>query len=108
MEHLFPNIDNEKIRGAPHAQAVLYLCEHLTAAGHTVISANTDDHAEPQIFAQSETGELAFYFMRIDAVELTEEERARFRALAAKHSVSAYYAPVTLDPLPCCPGFQAL
>ena len=32
----------------------------------------------------------------------------RFRALAAKHQVVAYYAPVTLTPLPCIQGVRTL
>jgi hypothetical protein len=82
----------------PHAKAVLHLCDTLTAAGHTIISANTDEKADPQIFAQSESGELAFYFMRADAQEPDPATLARFRALAAKHAVAAYYAPVTRSP----------
>lgn len=82
----------------PHAQAVLFLCDVLTAAGHSVISACTDERTDPQIFAQSESGELAFYFVRADAPEPDPETFARFRALAAKHVVAAYYAPVTLSP----------
>ncbi len=73
-----------------------------------MISANTDEQADPQIFAQSETGELAFYFVRADAAEPSCEDADRFRALAAKHVVSAYYAPVTLSPEPGCPGYNSL
>ena len=91
-----------------HARAVLFICDQLTAAGHTVISANTDVNAEPQIFAQSDTGELAFYFVRADAPEPAPEELGRFRALAAKHDVAACLAPVTLAPTPSCPGFRAV
>ena len=39
-----------------HAKAVLYLCDQLTASSHTVISANPDEKADPQIFAQSAAG----------------------------------------------------
>ena len=87
----------------PHAQAGLFLFDHLTAAGYTVISATTDEKADPQIFAQSETGELAFFFVRTDVAEPTADERARFLALATQHGVAAYFAPVTLCPLPSCP-----
>lgn len=86
----------------PHARAVLYLCDTLTAAGHTVISANTDEKAEPQIFAQSESGELAFYFMRADAPEPDTDTLSRWHALAVKHNVAAYYAPATRSPEPRC------
>jgi len=75
----------------PHAQAVLALCDKLAATGHTVISANTDERGTPQVFAQSETGELAFYFMSIGVAEPTDEKRAQALALAAKHGVSAYW-----------------
>lgn len=91
-----------------HARAVLHLCETLTAAGHTVISANTDEHADPQVFAQSDAGELAFYFVRADAPEPDAAALDRFRALAAKHRVTAYYAPVTLTPEPRCLGLSPL
>ena len=85
-----------------HAKAVLFLCDQLTAASHTVISANTDETADPQIFAQSDTGELAFYFVRAGASAPSAADLERFRALAARHEVAAYYAPVTLTPLPAC------
>ena len=91
-----------------HARAVLHLCETLTAAGHTVISANTDERAEPQIFAQSDAGELALYFVRADAPEPDAAELDRFRALAARHRVAAYYAPVTLAPAPRCLDLRPL
>jgi len=92
----------------PHAQAVLFLCDQLTAAGHSVISANTDERGCPQIFAQAETGELAFYFIRAKGGEPTAEELARFRALAKKHDVTAYFAAVTSDPEFRCLGIRAL
>ena len=91
-----------------HAQAVLFVFDQLTAANHTVISANTDEKADPQIFAQSDTGELAFYFVRVNAPEPSSADIERFRALAAKHQVVAYYAPVTLTPLPCIQGVRTL
>ena len=91
-----------------HARAVLFMCDQLTASGHTVISANTDERGEPQIFAQSDTGELAFYFVRAGASEPTPDDAERFRALAAKHAVAAYYAPVTLSPAPHDSGIRAL
>lgn len=75
----------------PHAQAVLALCDKLAAAGHSVISANTDECGTPQVFAQSETGELAFYFLRIGVADPTEEARAQALALAARHGVTAYW-----------------
>lgn len=78
-----------------HAKAVLFVCEQLTASGHTVISANTDEQADPQIFAQSETGELAFYFVRANQPAPAPADRERFLALAAKHAVAAFYAAVT-------------
>ena len=96
------------MQNTPHARAVLFLFDRLEAAGSTVISANTDELADPQIFAQSETGELTFYFVRADAAEPTPEELDRFRTLAAKHHVKAYYAPVALRPTPICPGFRTL
>lgn len=92
----------------PHARAVLFLCSQLTASGHTVISANTDERGEPQIFAQSETGELAFYFVRAEKPEPSAEDLERCRALAAKHAVAAYYAPVTLSPEPHCADIRTL
>ena len=92
----------------PHAKAVLLLCEALTASGRSVISANTDEQADPQVFAQSETGELAFYFTRADKPDPDPETLARFRALAARHDVAAYYVPVTLSPVPRCLGPRPL
>lgn len=91
-----------------HARAVLHLCEALAATGHTVISANTDERADPQIFAQSDAGELAFYFVRVDLPEPGPEDLARFRGLAEKHRVAAYYAPVALTPEPRCLGMRPL
>ena len=75
----------------PHEQAVLALCDRLAAEGHTVISANTDPRGEPQVFAQSESGGLAFYFMRGDAAEPDPAARARILALAERHGVAAYW-----------------
>lgn len=92
----------------PHAQAVLFLCNQLTAAGHTVISANTDEQGCPQIFAQSETGELAFYFLRAKDGEPPSEDLERFRALAKKHGVTAFFAAIASDPELRCLGIQAL
>ena len=91
-----------------HARAVLHLCDTLAASGHTVISANTDERADPQIFAQSESGELAFFFVRPDAPEPDSATLDRFRALAAKHRVAAYYAPVALAPEPRCLALRPL
>lgn len=88
----------------PNAQAVLFLFDKLTAEGYTVISANTDEKADPQIFAQSEAGELAFFFVRADGSAPTADDCARFRALAAKHGVAALLARVTLSPAPRCAG----
>lgn len=96
------------IHPSAHARAVLHLCDTLAAAGHSVISANTDEQADPQIFAQSETGDLAFYFVRADAPEPDAEALARYRALAAKHRVAAYYAAVTLAPQPRCLALRPL
>jgi len=79
---------------SPHAKAVLFVCEYLTGSGHTVISANTDEQYDPQIFSQSETGELAFYFVRENQPAPTPADRDRFLALTAKHDVAAYYAAV--------------
>lgn len=83
-----------------HAKAVLFMCDRLAASGLSVISANTDERADPQIFAQSDSGELAFYFVRADAPAPTPADRGRFLALAGKHDVSAYYAAVTLGSTP--------
>lgn len=93
---------------SPHAQAVLFMCAQLTAADHTVISANTDEKGEPQIFAQDSAGKLVFYFVRADAPEPSAADIERFRALAAKHAVAACYAPVTLTPSPRSLGVRAL
>ena len=92
----------------PHAQAVLFLSDVLTAAGHSVISACTDERTDPQIFAQSESGELAFYFVRADAPDPDAASLSHWCALAAKHAVAAYYAPVTLSPEPRAYPFRAL
>ena len=92
-----------------HAKAVLHVCEALAASGHTVISANTDENAKPpHLFAQSDEGELAFYWVRTDGAEPTPEELDGFRALAAKHGAAAYFAPVTLAPTPSSRGFLRL
>ena len=69
----------------PHARAVLALCDSLAAAGHTVISATTDPHAEPQVFAQAPDGAFAFYFTRPDAPPPDAATLERYRALAARH-----------------------
>jgi hypothetical protein len=56
-----------------------------------VISANTDEAADPQIFAQSETGELAFYFVRDESFATDADTLTTWVALAAKHGVSAFF-----------------
>ena len=91
-----------------HAKAVLHVCEVLTASGHTVISANTDPSAEPQIFAQSDSGELAFYFLRVEPAAPAPSDLERFRALAARHAVAAYFASVALEPELRCSCLEAL
>ncbi len=91
-----------------HARAVLFVCDLLTAQGATVIAANTDEAGEPQIFAQSDAGELAFYLVRAGLAEPSGAELERFRALASRHEVAAYFAPVALMPDLHCPGFRAL
>ncbi len=91
-----------------HARAVLFVCDLLTAQGATVIAANTDEAGEPQIFAQSDAGELAFYRVRAGLAEPSGAELERFRALASRHEVAAYFAPVALMPELHCPGFRAL
>jgi hypothetical protein len=98
----------QDVLSSDHARAVRHLCDALAAAGHTVISANLDERADPQIFAQSDAGELAFYFVRADAPEPGADALARFRALADKHRVAAYYAPVALKPEPRCLGLRPL
>ena len=85
-----------------HAKAVLFLCDQLTASRHSVISANSDEKGDLQIFAQSDASELALYFVRAGTLEPSAADVERFRALAARHEVAAYYAPVTLTPLPAC------
>jgi len=87
---------------------VLFVCDLLTAQGATVIAANTDEAGEPQIFAQSDAGELAFYLVRAGLAEPSGAELERFRALASRHEVAAYFAPVALMPDLHCPGFRAL
>ena len=101
-------MENSGEIAAAHGRAVLHVCEVLTASGHTVISANTDPSAAPQIFAQSDSGELAFYFVRVGLEAPPPSDVERFRALAAKHAVAAYFAPVTLDPQPHCARLRAL
>jgi hypothetical protein len=91
-----------------HARAVLFVCDLLTAQGATVIAANTDEAGEPQIFAQSDAGELAFYLVRAGLAEPSGAALERFRALASRHKVAAYFAPVALMPELHCPGFRAL
>lgn len=85
-----------------HARAVLFVCDRLTASGHSIISANTAEGADPQIFAQSDSGELAFYFVRAEAAAPSAAELESFRALAARHNVAAYRVAVSLLPEPRC------
>ena len=80
----------ERAHLSAHAQAVLGVCDALAASGGTVISANTDETANPQIFAQSESGELAFYFVRDAAFEPAPPALDVFRALAERHEVAAF------------------
>jgi hypothetical protein len=100
----------ERAHLSAHAQAVLGVCDALAASGGTVISANTDEAADPQIFAQSETGELAFYFVRDVAFEPAPPALAAFRALAERHEVAAFLVtPAAADgQVPAAPRFTRL
>jgi hypothetical protein len=80
-----------------HKDAVLAACKALTAAGHTIISANTDERGTPQIFAQSETGQLAFYLVRPTGHAPTQADIDQFLALARHHTVAAFSALVPAD-----------
>ncbi|MBP5319652.1 MAG: hypothetical protein J6334_01595 [Kiritimatiellae bacterium] len=75
-----------------HEEAVLAFGEKIEAAGGTVISANVQEGAPLQIFAQNGDGELAFYLLRAGgAPDPTEAELTAFRELAAKHQVVPYW-----------------
>ena len=75
-----------------HEQAVLAFSEKLETEGGTVISANVQEGAPLQIFAQNGEGELAFYQVRTeDAPDPTEDERKAFLDLAARHRVGPYW-----------------
>jgi len=80
-----------------HARAVLAMCDRLTDSGHVLISANTDAKGDPQIFAQSDEGELAFYFVRREPFDPDADTLAAWVALAEKHDVAAYFMKCAAD-----------
>ncbi|MFO7937396.1 MAG: hypothetical protein R6V06_07305 [Kiritimatiellia bacterium] len=63
-----------------------------------IISSNTDEKADPQIFAQNEEADFSFYFIRADPEsEPGAEILAGWKELAAHHQVKAYYIPVNTN-----------
>lgn len=73
-----------------HARAVRAVMRALAAADYTIIAANTDEAGEPQVFAQSPTGELAFFLVRAAGREPDATELEHFKTLAERHGVAAY------------------
>jgi len=91
------HIHNPPVRNE-HAQAVLLITARLAEEGFTIITSNTDDKADPQIFAQTNEMQFAFYFIRANPEsEPAADTLARWRELAAHHQVNSFYIPVNLN-----------
>jgi hypothetical protein len=81
-----------------HAKAVLLMTSRLAEAGFTIITSNTDDKADPQIFAQNNEMQFAFYFIRANPAAAPDiETLACWRKLSEHHQVCPFYIPVTLS-----------
>lgn len=81
-----------------HAKAVLLMTSRLAEEGFTIITSNTDERADPQIFAQNNEMQFAFYFIRANpTAALGAETLEIWRKLSEHHQVCAFYIPVTLS-----------
>ncbi len=88
--HHNPPADSE------HAQAVLFMTSRLAEMDCTIISSNTDEAADPQIFAQNEEMDFVFYFIRANPKSEPDNTTInRWMELANHHQVEPYYIPVT-------------
>ncbi|MDA3925887.1 MAG: hypothetical protein PF904_14420 [Kiritimatiellae bacterium] len=81
-----------------HALAVLIITRRLTEDGCNIITSNTDETADPQIFAQNQEMEFSFYFIRANPKTAPDVETLqRWRKLTEHHQVCSFYIPVTLS-----------
>lgn len=79
-----------------HAKAVLLMTSQLAEMGYVIISSNTDENADPQIFAQNLEMKFAFYFIRANPESTPEGETIKkWQDLADHHQVEPFYIPVT-------------
>lgn len=78
-----------------HAQAVLFMTSRLAEMGCVIISSNTDEAADPQIFAQNQEMDFVFYFIRANPESEPESTIIKkWIDLASHHQVEPYYIPV--------------
>lgn len=81
-----------------HAKAVLLVTAHFNAEGYSVITSNTDEQADPQIFAQNNEMKFCFYFIRANPVSEPEQTTLEaWRKLTEHHQVESFYIPVNLE-----------
>ena len=79
-----------------HAKAVLLMTSILPEKGCTIISSNTKEDADPQIFAQNEEMKFVFYFIRANPESEPDSETIKkWMDLADHHQVEPFYIPVT-------------
>lgn len=79
-----------------HAKAVLLMTSLLPEMGCMIITSNTDEKADPQIFAQNEEMNFSFYFIRANPKSTPDNETIKkWLELADHHQVEPFYIPVT-------------
>ena len=79
-----------------HAKAVLFMTTLLSEKGCMIISSNTKEDADPQIFAQNEEMNFSFYFIRANPESAPDSETIKkWIDLADHHQVEPFYIPVT-------------
>jgi hypothetical protein len=78
-----------------HAKAVLLMTSCFAEEGFVIITSNTDEKADPQIFAQNGDMLFSFYFVRANPdTGPTDETIKKWVELAERHQVEPFYVPV--------------
>ncbi|MFA7174129.1 MAG: hypothetical protein WC340_12110 [Kiritimatiellia bacterium] len=81
-----------------HAKAVLLVTARLTEQDYGIITSNTDEQADPQIFAQNNEMKFCFYFIRANPESAPDQAALEgWRQLAQHHQVDSFYIPVNLE-----------
>ncbi|MDD2599438.1 MAG: hypothetical protein PHO37_09450 [Kiritimatiellae bacterium] len=81
-----------------HAKAVLLVTAQFAEQGYAIITSNTDEQADPQIFAQNNEMNFCFYFIRANPESAPDQPTLeRWRKLTQHHQVDSFYIPVNLE-----------